>query len=311
MLTSRTIRRALVTIANGAGRSLKHGKTPAIVMAARNHSTIIAPKAHLNKQILHRYLDLNQNGKVIATYVWIDGTGEGMRCKSKVVDKRPSSANDLSEWSYDGSSTYQALGNNSDVSLKPVAIYPDPFLRGDNVLVLCDTYDMDNKPMATNKRASALKVFEKTKNVEPEFGFEQEYTMYDFDGQPLGWPKGGYPKPQGPYYCGAGADRMFGRDVSDAHLKACLFAGLKICGTNAEVMPGQWEYQIGPLVGIDCGDQMWISRFILYRVAEEFGVLVSFDPKPIPGDWNGAGCHVNYSTTETHDKKIGVQFVPD
>ena len=307
MLPSRFLRRALATVTNGAVRSLRHGKTPAIVMAARNHSTIIAPKAHLNKQILHRYLDLNQKGKVIATYIWIDGTGEGMRCKSKVVDKRPSSANELSEWSYDGSSTYQALGHNSDVSMKPVAIYPDPFLGGDNILVLCDTYDMDDKPMATNNRASAAEALQKVKDQRPMFGFEQEYTMYDFDGQPLGWPKGGYPKPQGPYYCGVGADKIFGRDICDAHFKACLYAGLEIGGTNAEVMPGQWEYQIGPVVGIDCSDQMWISRYMLYRIAEEFGVIVTLDPKPMTGDWNGAGCHANFSTEDTRDKQKGVK----
>merc|ERR1719171_984397 len=128
------------------------------------------------------------------------------------------------------------------------------------------------------------------------WGMEQEYTLLDKDGHPLGWPKGGYPGPQGPYYCAVGTGNVFGREVVEAHYKACLFAGLEIGGTNAEVMPGQWEYQIGPCTGIDSGDQLMVSRYILKRVCEDFGVHVTLDPKPIPGDWNGAGMHTNFST---------------
>merc|ERR1711924_270120 len=81
-----------------------------------------------------------------------------------------------------------------------------------------------------------------------------------------------------------------------AHYKACLFAGVTISGINAEVMPGQWEYQVGPCVGIDSGDELWMSRYLMIRVCELMGVNVTFDPQPMSGDWNGAGCHTNYST---------------
>merc|ERR1712156_334036 len=129
------------------------------------------------------------------------------------------------------------------------------------------------------------------------YGIEQEYTLFEADGvTPLGWPQFGSPGPQGPYYCGNGARRAYGRQMMEAHYRACLYAGIEISGTNAEVMAGQWEYQVGPCVGIDSGDQLWISRFLLERVTEYFQVVVSFHPKPIKGDWNGAGSHTNYST---------------
>jgi len=138
---------------------------------------------------------------------------------------------------------------------------------------------------------------EKAKQSVPWFGIEQEYTLFNPDAQtPLGWPVNGFPGPQGPYYCSNGANRAYGRRVVEAHYKACLYAGISISGINAEVMPGQWEYQVGPCEGISSGDQLWISRYLMERVCEDFGVIVSFDPKPKSGDWNGAGCHTNYST---------------
>jgi len=118
---------------------------------------------------------------------------------------------------------------------------------------------------------------------------------------PLGWPRTGVPGPQGPYYCGVGADVAFGRSIVDAHYKACLYAGVKIGGINAEVMPSQWEFQVGPCEGIAIGDHLWVARYLLKRVAERFGILVSFHPKPIEGDWNGAGCHTNCSTKATRE----------
>lgn len=135
----------------------------------------------------------------------------------------------------------------------------------------------------------------------PWFGMEQEYTILGTDGHPFGWPSNGFPGPQGPYYCGVGADKAYGRDIVEAHYKACLYAGVDICGTNAEVMPAQWEFQVGPTEGINMGDHLWMARFILHRVCEDFGVVASFDPKPISGNWNGAGCHTNFSTKEMRE----------
>ncbi|CAI6313634.1 unnamed protein product [Periconia digitata] len=256
-------------------------------------STILSNTANLEK-----YLKLPQNGKVIAEYVWIDGSN-GVRSKCKTMNKKPEKVSDLAEWNFDGSSTGQAPGHDSDVYLRPVAFYPDPFRLGDNVLVMCETYSSDGKPNKYNYRHDAAIVLEKHAEHEFWFGLEQEYTLLDAQGWPYGWPKNGFPAPQGPYYCGVGTGKVFCRDIVEAHYKACMYAGINISGTNAEVMPAQWEYQVGPCAGISMGDELWMSRFLLHRVAEEFGAKVTFAPKPIPGDWNGAGLHTNVSTKET------------
>lgn len=257
-----------------------------------------SPNTSLDKSILERYRNLETpSNKVQATYLWIDGTGENIRLKDRVLDKIPTGVQDLPKWQYDGSSTYQAAGENSDNTLIPRAIYKDPFKPGKNdIIVMCDTYNADGKPTASNKRAACDEALQKAASHESWFGIEQEYTLLDIDGRPFGWPENGFPAPQGPYYCGVGADRVYARDLVEAHAIACLYAGIDFAGTNAEVMPAQWEYQVGPSLGIKAADDLWVSRYILQRIAEEYGVVVTFDPKPMDGQWNGAGAHTNFST---------------
>nr|ABC54740.1 glutamine synthetase [Helicosporidium sp. ex Simulium jonesi] len=270
----------------------------------------------LDPIMAERFKDLSQHGKVMAEYVWIGGTGSDLRCKTRVLDSVPNSVEDLPVWNYDGSSTGQAPGDDSEVFLIPRAIYRDPFRGGDNILVLADTYEPPRVlpngkvsppvPLPTNSRHACAEAMDKAAAHEPWFGIEQEYTVLDARTKwPLGWPSNGFPGPQGPYYCAAGAGCAIGRDLIEAHLKACLFAGINVSGVNAEVMPSQWEYQVGPCTGIESGDQMWMSRYILIRCAELYNVEVSFDPKPVPGDWNGAGGHVNYSNKATRTAETG------
>jgi glutamine synthetase len=245
-------------------------------------------------------LDLSDcTDKIIAEYIWIGGSGMDMRSKPRTVSNPAGDPSKLPKWNYDGSSTNQAPGEDSEVILYPQAIFKDPFRKGNNILVMCDCYTPAGEAIPSNKRKRAAEIFSNpaVSAEEPWYGIEQEYTLLQKDVHwPLGWPVGGYPGPQGPYYCGVGVDKAFGRDIVDAHYKACLYAGINISGTNGEVMPGQWEYQVGPSVGISAGDELWVSRYILERVTEMGGVVLSFDPKPIPGDWNGAGAHANYST---------------
>ena len=250
-----------------------------------------------NTTLLNKYINLPQNGSIIAEYIWIDSTG-AMRSKGRTLPKKITSLEQLPQWNFDGSSTGQAPGHNSDVLLQPVAYYPDPFRPGnDNILVLTECLKNDGTPNKFNHRNAAAKLMEKFADQEVWFGLEQEYTLLDpVDGYIYGWPKGGFPAPQGPYYCGVGAGKVYARNIIEAHYKACLYAGINISGINAEVMPSQWEFQVGPCTGIAMGDELWMARYLLDRVAEEFGVLVSLHPKPLKGDWNGAGCHTNVST---------------
>lgn len=230
-----------------------------------------------------------------AEYIWLDGRKptQFLRTKTKIL----ADGAEPPIWGFDGSSTEQAVGHASDCVLRPVFITPDPIRGGDDKLVLCEVLNTDMTPHETNTRAACAEADEKYADFECWFGIEQEYTLLK-DGHPLGWPAGGFPGPQGPYYCGVGSDEIWGREVVEAHTEACIEAGLAISGTNAEVMMGQWEYQIGPAGPLEAADQMWISRYLLYRIGEEFDIAATLDPKPIKGDWNGAGAHTNFSTKQ-------------
>ena len=222
-------------------------------------------------------------------YVWLDGyTPEPtLRSKIRVGDS-------LTNWAFDGSSTKQATGDYSDCILKPVAEYNNPFLKGNSKLVMCEVLLANEASHPTNTRTKIDHL-----NEEWWFGFEQEYFMYK-GGRPLGWPAKKEPRPQGDYYCGVGAGNVAGREIIEEHLDKCLEAGIGITGTNAEVALAQWEYQcLGK--GTKAGDDLWMSRYILLRVAEKYEVVVNFHPKPVKGDWNGSGMHTNFSNTIMRD----------
>jgi len=243
------------------------------------------------------------NGKIIAEYIWIDGRKPTakLRSKAKIINKKVNSINDLPYWSFDGSSTEQAEGHFSDCMLKPVYYRPDPINKGDNILVLCEVLNADGTPHVSNTRHILAKAVEKHKAHEPLFGIEQEYTLYQGD-WPLGWPEKGFPHPQGRYYCGVGNDEVHGRPLVEHHLRACLEADISISGINAEVMPSQWEFQVGTLPPLEVSDQLWLARWLLYRLGEDYEAYAKLDPKPMNGDWNGAGGHANYSTKAMREK---------
>lgn len=229
-------------------------------------------------------------------YIWLDGYAPEPRLRSKtkiVVDNEfigdKIDLNQLPQWNFDGSSTKQADGGNSDCILKPISLNKDP-QRSNGYLVLCEVLNSDSTPHSSNTRSKI-----KDNDTDIWFGFEQEYTLIK-DGRPMGFPTNGYPKPQGEFYCAVGNKNIAGRTIVEEHLNACLEAGLNITGINAEVMLGQWEYQIFGKGQKEASDALWLSRYLLNRTTEKYSVDIEFHPKPIEGDWNGSGCHTNFST---------------
>jgi glutamine synthetase len=242
------------------------------------------------------------NVATIAEYIWTDGTEPTalLRSKTKVIPEAVGpELEGFPIWAFDGSSTCQAPGGDSDRLLKPACVVPDPVRGANSWLVMCEVLEPDGSPHATNHRAPLREAMARGgAGADPWIAFEQEYTFFE-GSRPLGFPaERRFPAAQGPYYCGVGADEVYGRKIVEAHLEACLRAGIHLTGINAEVMPGQWEFQCGG-PGVDpltAADHLWLARWLLYRIGEEFDVSATLDPKPVPGDWNGAGMHTNYST---------------
>ena len=247
--------------------------------------------------------------KTFVEYVWIGGNHE-LRGKTRVMTGQITSLEQLPIWNFDGSSTKQAQGHDSEVLIKPVALFSDPFRKHHHKIVLCETLYPDETPHETNHRHFANTIFNQALDEKPWFGLEQEYFMMNtITRKPLGMDES---LKQGQFYCSVGAKNAFGRTIAEEHLECCVHAGIQISGINAEVAPGQWEFQIGPCLGIEEGDHLWMARYLLERVAEKHGVSINIEPKPIKGDWNGSGCHANYSTINMRQgcgNKTGLEYI--
>jgi glutamine synthetase len=246
---------------------------------------------------------------ILAEYIWIDGVAptKGLRSKTKVIkDARLKKSTEYAslddipmevfeDWTADGSSTNQAEGRASDILIRPVRAIADPFRVG-HYLVLCEVFTGAGELHPTNTRAELRRVLDAGAAVEePMFGFEQEYTLMLENGKPYGFPENGFPAAQGPYYCAVGTGKIHGRAFYEKVIEMTLAAGLKVTGYNWEVMPGQAELQIFS-DALEASDHIWLARYIMHRVSEDYGVVVSIDAKPQKGDWNGAGMHSNFST---------------
>lgn len=246
--------------------------------------------------------------KILLEYVWIDAY-QNLRSKIKIIDHIKHydiKLDEVPDWNYDGSSTGQSEGHESDIIIKPVRLFNNPFHNivesqySYSRLVLCQTFDKDNKIHSTNKRFECVEMFEKCKEYNFWFGMEQEYIIVDKSGFPYKW-KTLDRTFNSDSYCSVGGDRCYGREISEEHLYKCLEAGISICGTNAEVMTSQWEYQIGAVDALEVSDHLWMSRYIMNRVTEKYECRVTFLPKPF-SDYAGSGLHTNVSTKEMRDE---------
>jgi glutamine synthetase len=247
---------------------------------------------------------MSQLTKYKLEYIWLDGYEPvpNLRSKTKIVAYAEfPTLEELPEWGFDGSSTRQAEGSNSDCILKPVAVFPDP-ARVNGALVMCEVMLPDGSAHPSNSRATI------PDDPGTWFGFEQEYFLYQ-DGVPLGFPREGFPPPQGEYYTGVGFRNVgdIAREIVDTHIDLCLDAGIELEGINAEVAKGQWEFQIFGKGSKRAADEMWVARYLLLRLCEKYRVDVNFHPKPLGTeyDWNGSGMHTNFSTE--HLREVGGQ----
>lgn len=252
---------------------------------------------------------------VVYEYIWLDKNNE-FRSKTKVVKSVDLVNESPGVWNYDGSSTNQATGNDSEVYIRPVRMYKDPFRKKlkDSFLVLCDTWLPNGDPHKDNHREFARHIFENkiVKSEEPMFGIEQEFFFKDVGTDvPYGMTKENKnfvaKYPQGPYYCGVGADRIYCRQIAEDILSNALYCEINITGLNFEVAPSQCEFQLCEK-GLKCSDDLLLLRYLMIRTAEPYQICIDFHPKPVSGDWNGSGCHTNYSTKSMREDG-GLQYI--
>jgi glutamine synthetase len=235
--------------------------------------------------------------KITLEYIWLGGVGE-VRSKTRVVEAfRGITLPEIPTWNYDGSSTGQASSDgNTEIVLRPAAVYKDPFRIG-GFLVLCDIEDINGSPIGHRYYANQL--FNQKTEEKPWFGLEQEYFILH--------AKEDLSHEQGTHYCGVGICERYDRQIVEKHLNYCIAANLNISGMNAEVASHQWEFQIGPCVGIDAADQLYVARYILQRIADDYECEIVYKPKLLTMI-NGSGCHVNFSTESTRGEN-GVEVI--
>ena len=244
--------------------------------------------------------------KIRVEYIWLDGyePEPNLRSKVKIINSphKITSIDELPEWNFDGSSTKQADGSSSDCILKPVRIYQSESMyvmpEDKTIFVFCEVMNPDGTPHNTNQRHLLGEEDEKF-----WVGFEQEYFIREGRYKNMLGHEGGFVlEPQGKYYCGVGAN-VVGRKFVEEHMNTCLKMGIDITGINAEVALGQWEYQVFSKGKKKACDDLWMARYFMERISEQYGYKIEYHPKPLGNsDWNGSGLHTNFSTKRMREE---------
>lgn len=237
----------------------------------------------------------------VIEYIWVGGNNS-LRSKNRVLNQLSHiHISEIPEWNFDGSSTGQADTQKSELKLKPVKMCRSPFKYVD-YLVLCEVINQDGSPHETNTRSKVSRYFDlNDNNNHTSFGFEQEFFCFDINTNKPLFDKYNY-RPQGDYYCAVGSQNISYRNFLLKALDYCRRAGLGMTGSNFEVAPDQMELQVRAN-GVDAADQLILLRYILHRLTEGKNFYVSFEPKPLTDlQWNGSGCHANYSTELMRDE---------
>nr|QKY15334.1 glutamine synthetase (glnA) [Polytomella parva] len=277
-------------------------------------------------------------GKVLAEYIWLDQNGTEMRNKTRVLNYKPLAVEDLPVIVVDARNNYEE--ELSEVFLKPRKLFPDPFRGGEHVLVLCDSFRPPSystmcegsilQPTVSNNRVASDNLARRAAMSQPLFAAEQQYSVVFPNypkvspySSPFHAPNYGVPHyssflepggfvPSTSASCDSGstpliAPTAIGRTVSDAHLQACLYAGIRVSSADSNCIPGTYSYELGPYEPVEFGDAVSTSRYLLRRVAEENNVNIDFSSRNKDG--GGGRCSVKYSTSETRQISSGMNAI--
>lgn len=250
--------------------------------------------------------------KTCVEYFWVTAKNDAVS-KTKIVDfpTKPTVPSDFPAFYADASSVFGVpfadLGlydpaTNADCKLHPVRMAPFPFRSGypgGSYLVLCEVLNhQDDTPHPTNTRAALRAVMKEVAAQEPWIGIEQEYRLWAVEKGDAGDTLNELTTGQGQRFV-------------DEHMLACVQAGIPFVGSNREALTDCWEFQVGG-PGVDplmAADQLWMARWLLYRVAETSGLAVDLDPAPAVGFWNGLSTHTNFSTKAMRTPKGGYAHI--
>ena len=253
--------------------------------------------------------------KFLAEYIWLDSSGN-LRSKSKTIDLYINSMEEVlnldiyEEWDCcNYSETTKTENNDSEIIiLKPCAVFPDPFRKEPNVLLLCSTYDYNNNPLKNNYREQSVTILKQIDHLKPLFILEQQFLIMEncpccpnkISNKPYGFKDANESVliNTNQHYCSIGSNNAFGRKISEQAFHSCLEAGINVLSINSHIQPSQWEIQVGPDNGLNVSDHLLIVRYILLRIGEVFNTQISFNNINSRNNTIISNCYINYSTID-------------